>query len=212
MLKSPSSDPRIGTLFGNFRIVRKLGEGGMGIVYEAENPKIQSRAAVKILHAHLAEDEEFAQRFLNEARAVNVIRNRGLVEIFDFGKLPDGTLYYVMELLNGDSLHKRLAERKGPFPQLEVIGIGVQVARALAAAHKVGIVHRDLKPENIMIEADPVNAGQDWVKILDFGIAKIRASKAQQTDPDKTDVKTQVGSSMGTQRYMPPEQHGNAED
>ena len=212
MLKSPSSDPRIGTLFGNFRIVRKLGEGGMGIVYEAENPKIQSRAAVKILHAHLAEDEEFAQRFLNEARAVNVIRNRGLVEIFDFGKLPDGTLYYVMELLNGDSLHKRLAERKGPFPQLEVIGIGVQVARALAAAHKVGIVHRDLKPENIMIEADPVNAGQDWVKILDFGIAKIRASKAQQTDPDKTDVKTQVGSSMGTHRYMPPEQHGNAED
>ncbi len=141
-----TTDARIGSLLGNFRIVRKLGEGGMGVVYEAENLKINSRVAVKLLHAHFAEDEEYAQRFLNEARSVNVIRHRGLVEISDFGKLPDGTLYYVMELLTGDSLHKRIAAKKGPFTESEAVGIGVQIARALSAAHKVGIVHRDGKP------------------------------------------------------------------
>jgi len=212
MPASPPTDARIGSMFGNFRILRKLGEGGMGVVYEAENPKISSRAAVKLLHPRFAQDEEYAQRFLNEARAVNVIDHRGLVKIFDFGKLPDGTLYYVMEFLEGGSLHKRIAEHKGPFKQSEAVGIGVQAARALAAAHKVGIVHRDLKPENIMLEPDPVNQGQDWVKILDFGIAKFHASKAPTTDPDKTDMDTRVGSFMGTQLYMPPEQHGQAEN
>lgn len=205
-------DPRIGSMFGNFRIVRKLGEGGMGVVYEAENPKISSRAAIKLLHARFAHDEEFAQRFLNEARAVNVIRHRGLVEIFDFGKLPDGTLYYVMEFLTGESLSTRIAKRRGRFPLQEVIAIAVQVAQALSAAHEKNIVHRDLKPENIMIERDPVSSGQDWVKILDFGIAKFRGSKAPQSDTDDTDVNTRLGSSMGTQLYMPPEQHGQAED
>lgn len=184
----------------------------MGVVYEAENLKINSRVAVKLLHAHFAEDEEYAQRFLNEARSVNVIRHRGLVEISDFGKLPDGTLYYVMELLTGDSLHKRIAAKKGPFTESDAVGIGVQIARALSAAHQAGIVHRDLKPENVMLEADPVNQGQAWVKILDFGIAKFQGRKASQTDPDDTDINTRVGSFMGTQRYMPPEQHGRAED
>jgi len=211
-MPSPRPDPHIGTLFGNFRIVRKLGEGGMGVVYEVEHTKIGSRAAVKLLHARFAQDEEYAKRFLNEARAVNVIRHRGLVEISDFGKLPDGTLYYVMEILTGDSLRKRIDQKKGPFPTQEAVSIGVQVARALSAAHQAGIVHRDLKPDNIMMETDPVNAGQDWVKILDFGIAKFRGQRGSQTDPDKTDVNTQYGSFMGTQLYMPPEQHGRAED
>ena len=142
-MPSPRPDPHIGTLFGNFRIVRKLGEGGMGVVYEVEHTKIGSRAAVKLLHARFAQDEEYAKRFLNEARAVNVIRHRGLVEISDFGKLPDGTLYYVMEILTGDSLRKRIDQKKGPFPTQEVVSIGVQVARALGAAHQAGIVHRD---------------------------------------------------------------------
>ena len=211
MSESPPIDPRIGAMFGNFRIVRKLGAGGMGVVYEAENPKISSRAVVKLLHPWLAEDDAYARRFLNEARAVNVIRHHGLVEIFDFGKLPDGTLYYVMELLAGDSLSRRIAQHGRPFRDLEAVGLAVQIARALAAAHKAGIVHRDLKPENIMLEADPVNPGQDLVKILDFGIAKFRGSRADKTDPDKTDVHTRVGSVMGTRLYMPPEQHGDAE-
>lgn len=186
----------------------------MGVVYEAENPTIGSRAAVKLLHPHLAQDEEYAQRFLNEARAVNVIRHRGLVEIFDFGKLPDGTLYYVMEFLAGESLAKRIEKRNARLQDSEAVGLGAQIARALAAAHKSGIVHRDLKPDNIMLEADPVSQGHDWVKILDFGIAKFRSRKKaySQTDPDKTDVSTQVGAFMGTQLYMPPEQYGQAED
>src|SRR4249919_3153530 len=143
MPKPPSTDARIGTLFGNFRIVRKLGEGGMGVVYEAEHDKIGRRAAVKLLHPELAHDEQYAKRFLNEARAVNLIRHRGLVEIFDYGKLPDGTLFYVMEFLEGGSLYKRITERKAPFKELEVLGLGIQISRALAAAHKSGIVHRD---------------------------------------------------------------------
>ena len=124
-MPSPQTDPHIGSYFGNFRIVRKLGEGGMGVVYEAENPKISSRAAVKLLHARFAQDGEYAKRFLNEARSVNVIRHRGLVEISDFGQLPDGTLYYVMELLKGDSLRKRIDAKKGPFPVEEAIAIGL---------------------------------------------------------------------------------------
>ena len=212
MLNPPATDARIGTLFGSFRIVRKLGEGGMGVVYEAEHQKIARRAAVKILHHRFAEDEEYAQRFLNEARAVNVIRHRGLVEIFDYGKLPDGTLYYVMEFLEGASLYQRMTERNAPFNEVEVVGLGVQIARALTAAHKLGIIHRDLKPANIMLDADPVNQGQDWVKILDFGIAKFSGSKAARTDPDKTEVNTRIGSYMGTPLYMAPEQHGQAED
>lgn len=93
----------------------------------------------------------------------------------------------------------------------EVVGRGAQIARALAAAHAAGIVHRDLKPENIMLEADPVSQGQDWVNILDFGIAKFRGNKAPRPEPDKTDVATRIGSFMGTPLYMAPEQHGQAE-
>lgn len=190
----------------------KLGEGGMGVVYEAKHQQIGRRAAVKLLHPQFAQDEEYAQRFLNEARAVNLIRHRGLVEIFDYGKLPNGTLFYVMEFLEGGSLQKRILERKAPFQEVEVLQLGVQIARALAAAHESGIVHRDLKPENIMIEADPVNPGQDWVKILDFGISKVRGRQGSLTDSDKTNLATQVGTVMGTPLYMAPEQHWAAED
>lgn len=139
-----SDDSRIGALFGNYRIVRKLGEGGMGVVYEAEHHKIGRRAAVKLLHRHLAEDSEFALRFLNEARAVNIIRQPGLVEIFEFGQLPDGTLYFVMEYLEGETLRQRRVQHKAPLSQQNVIGLATQITQALTAAHDKGIVHRDL--------------------------------------------------------------------
>jgi serine/threonine-protein kinase len=204
-------DPRIGALFGNFRVVRKLGEGGMGVVYEAEHQKIGRRAAIKLLHHHLADSEQYAQRFLNEARAVNIIRHRGLVEIFEYGKLPDGTLYFVMEYLEGETLRRRMAKRGAPLALTEAVGIALQMARALAATHAKGITHRDLKPENVMLVQDPVNPGLDRVKILDFGIAKVRYTEVPSLSSEIADMKTRVGSFMGTPRYMAPEQHGQAE-
>jgi serine/threonine protein kinase/HEAT repeat protein len=204
---------RIGSLFGNFRVVRKIGEGGMGVVYEAEHTKIGRRAAVKLLHGRYAESDGFARRFLNEARAVNIVRHPGLVEIFEFGKLPDGTLFYIMEYLEGEAMDRRIEKRQGPFAEEEAINIALQVARALAAAHEKGIVHRDLKPGNIMFVPDPVNPGLDWVKLLDFGIAKVRAPQTGAvTDPEKTGEDTGQGVRLGTPLYMAPEQHGGAVD
>lgn len=206
-------DPWIGTLFGNYRAVRKLGEGGMGVVYEAEHQKIGHRAAVKILKRELALDEEYAQRFLNEARAVNIIRHPGLVEIFDYGKLPDGTLFYVMEFLQGASLASRMEDKPGGWPAETVVELGLQVAKAIGEAHVKGVVHRDLKPENFMLVKDPVRAGEERLKVLDFGIAKLTVNTPPEfgVSTDKTQMQTLVGSMMGTPRFMAPEQWGQAE-
>ena len=142
-----SDDPMVGALFGNFRVVRKLGEGGMGVVYEARHRNIGRRAAIKVLHPELAQSQEYATRFLNEARAVNIVQHPGLVEIFEYGQLPDGTLYFVMEFLQGESLQRRIDQRQGPFPAADVVEWGAQIARALTAAHEKGIVHRERSPE-----------------------------------------------------------------
>lgn len=203
-------DPNAGLIFGNFQTVRKIGEGGMGIVYEARHRRIGRRAAIKIMHKELAQNEEYAARFLNEARAVNIIQHRGLVEISEYGKLKDGTLFIVIEYLQGQSLWDRFTEKK-KFGEAEVTHLAVQIARALAAAHEKGIVHRDLKPENIMLVPDPVTPEQDWVKILDFGIAKVdpKVREAVGKTPKR---RTQAGSIMGTPDYMAPEQFGGAEE
>lgn len=205
------SDLRIGQLIGNFRVLRKVGQGGMGVVYEAEHQKIGRRAAIKLLHRSLTDNAEYAKRFLNEARAVNLIRHRCLVEIFEFGQLPDGTLFYIMEYLDGESLFQRITKRNAPFSDSEVLGLALQIARALDAAHQAGIVHRDLKPENIMLVPEPVTAGLDWVKVLDFGIAKVSAKKNGTLDPGRSAMDTHLGAVMGTPLYMAPEQHGQAE-
>lgn len=200
-----------GELFGNFRTIRKLGEGGMGVVYEAEHIKIGRRAVVKVLHPEFAENDEYAKRFLNEARAVNIIRHSGLVEIFEFGQRPDGTLYIVMEFLQGDSLRVRLERHNKSVPVQLCLGWIAQLARALSAAHQKGIVHRDLKPENIMVVSDPVRPGLDWVKILDFGIAKLPPKSIAGQMGATSGARTDVGTVMGTPLYMAPEQYGQAE-
>jgi HEAT repeat protein len=210
MTSPDAADPRIGTLFGNFRIVRKLGEGGMGTVFEARHDKIGRRAAVKILHPEYAESPEYAERFLNEARSVNIAAHPGLVEIFEYGQQPDGTLYIVMEFLDGQTLYSRMQSRR-TLPQAQVAAVALQIARALSTAHHKGIIHRDLKPENIMLIQDPVTPTQERVKVLDFGIAKVDAAQRRLSDPEGERRGTRHGAFIGTPLYMAPEQHGSAE-
>ena len=133
----------IGTTVGPYRVVRKLGEGGMGAVYEALHEAIERRVAIKVLHAQYARNTEFANRFFNEARAVNRVDHPGLVQISDYGQLPDSTAYIVMEYLKGETLGKRLQDLAGPMSVPDVLKLGLQIADSLSAAHAKGIVHRD---------------------------------------------------------------------
>jgi serine/threonine-protein kinase len=195
-----------GQLFGNYRIVRLLGEGGFGEVYLAENPLIERRAAVKVLHTALARDTELVRRFLNEARAASAIRHRNIIEVFDAGVTPEGAPYILMEFLEGVSLQKRLAD-KGRLALAQTLEIARQAGSALAAAHAAGIVHRDLKPENLFLVPDTSAPGGERVKILDFGIAKIKR-------PGGTGgtMRTQAGLIMGSPAYMSPEQCKDSAD
>ncbi len=184
---------------GNYRVIRQVGEGGMGIIFEAIHEQMGRRAAVKVLHPHLSWNEELARRFLNEARAVNIVRHPGIVDVFEFGKLPDGTAYIVMEYLEGESLDVRLHKSEGRTV-LDVLRLGRQIAAALSAAHERGIIHRDLKPENLMIIADPEQPGGERIKLLDFGIAKLSSAD------NPGHLRTRTGMVMGTPLYMAPEQ------
>ena len=135
-----------GSAIANYRIIGKLGEGGMGTVYLAEHPQISRRAAIKVLHREYSQDPLFADRFLNEARAVNLIAHPGLVEIFEYGALPDGTKYIVMEYLEGELLTALLDRGRQQQRRLGGFGLALarQVALALDAAHEKGIVHRGM--------------------------------------------------------------------
>ncbi len=181
-------------LDGRYQIDYVLGVGSMGIVYGARHAAVGKLVAVKALRAHLASDAEAIQRFNAEATAATSIGNQHIVETYDFGRLPDGTAYMVMEYLEGRSLAE-LIEGWSPLSIERITKIGVQIAEALNAAHLAGIVHRDLKPDNIFLcerEGD-----SDFVKILDFGIAKFGVSQARLT---------QAGAVFGTPAYMSPEQ------
>jgi len=195
-----------GRVFGNYRIVRLLGEGGFGEVYLAENPLLERRAAVKVLHTGLAQDPELVRRFLNEARAASAIRHPNIIEVFDAGITPEGAPYILMEFLEGVSLQKRLADQ-GRLGVDLVLDIARQAGSALGAAHAAGIVHRDLKPENLFLIPDPNLPGAVRVKILDFGIAKIKRSAASGGT-----MRTQAGLIMGSPAYMSPEQCKDSAD
>jgi eukaryotic-like serine/threonine-protein kinase len=187
----------INQTIGNYRVSRLLGEGGMGVVYLAQHPVIGRKVAIKLLHVALARDQDIVSRFFNEARAIHMIAHANIVEILDFGQTTDGQPYFIMEFLEGEALSEAVA--RGPMTPEEVEAIGVQMCRALWAAHAKGIVHRDLKPHNVQLVPRP--EGTPLVKILDFGVAKILAS------PDGAQsVKTRTGSLMGTPLYMSPEQ------
>jgi len=187
----------VGNTIGNYLITAKLGEGGMGIVYLAEHPVIGKKVAMKAIHPELSRNPEVISRFMTEAKSVNQIGHEHIVDISDFGTTPDGEFYFVMELLQGEAMSERL-KRDGSFPRAQALTIVAQVADALDASHRHGIVHRDLKPENIYLVTRGSN--KDFVKVLDFGLAKLT-----QTD-EKVTHKTRTGSVMGTPYYMAPEQ------
>jgi serine/threonine protein kinase len=195
-----------GQTFGNFQVVRLLGEGGFGEVYEAQNPFLQRRAAIKIMHTGMDEDPELVRRFLNEARAASAIRHPNIIDVFDAGVTGEGEPYILMEFLEGDSLQKVIFQQ-GPVPLGTVQEIAKQAGSALAAAHNAGIVHRDLKPENLFLIPDPSAAMGFRVKVLDFGIAKIKQGEGKGST-----LRTQAGLLMGSPSYMSPEQCRDSSD
>ncbi len=195
-----------GQSFGNFKIVRLLGEGGFGEVYEAENPLLQRRAAIKVLHTGMVQDPELVRRFLNEARSASAIRHPNIIDVFDAGVTPGGEPYILMEFLAGNSLQKILLER-GRMPLRTVQEITRQAGSALSAAHAAGIVHRDLKPENVFLIPDEGMPLGFRVKVLDFGIAKVK-----HRDDQASTLKTQAGLLMGSPAYMSPEQCRDSSD
>jgi serine/threonine-protein kinase len=186
-----------GDAVGEYVIVRRLGEGGFGTVYEASHPIIGKRAAVKVLHAQYSANESISSRFIAEARAVNQIRHKNIVDIFAFGDLSDGRHYYVMELLEGAPLDAYL-EKQGRLSIEQALPILHAIAKALGAAHDAGILHRDLKPENVFLEVD--TEGVVYPKILDFGMAKLLQSSSVPVH------RTRSNAPVGSPRYMSPEQ------
>jgi len=194
--KNAEPDPTIGTTIGSFRIVRRLGKGGMGTVYLGEQTVIGSKVAVKILHPHLASNHGLVQRFYAEARAVNLIGHENIVSIFDMNVVPPSRYYLIMEYLEGKPLTSLV---KGPVQASVAIPILMQVCDALQAAHSHGVVHRDLKPENIFLIKRGRN--EHFVKILDFGIAKL-----YQQEEGRQVSETAAGMLVGTPEYMSPEQ------
>ena len=198
---APGPDPLLGrTLLGKFKIIKLLGEGGMGAVYLGEQALgAHSRTvAIKTLHAHLSRDEKIKVRFQREVGTLATLEHPNTVQVFDFGTTEDGVLFIVMEFVKGRSIADIL-EKDGPIPAVRVEKILAQICGSLAEAHGKGIVHRDLKPDNIILTE---RAGQkDFVKVLDFGIAK-RGGEA-----DRNEAKlTQQGMVLGTPPYMSPEQ------
>ncbi len=191
----PKHDTYIGMVIdARYVLESLLGEGGMGVVYLGRHKSLDKRVAIKILKPELAEDRDMLERFFNEARAATSIGSQHIVDISDFGMLPEGSAYFVMELLDGRSLGAMMDELKMvPTPRL--VKIAKQIAQGLQAAHAAGIVHRDLKPDNVMLVAR--GAEPDFVKILDFGIAKVANAASKLT---------RTGSVFGTPHYMSPEQ------
>ncbi len=195
----PKTASLVGTVLSDrYRIHSKLGEGGMGSVYLAEHTTINKKLAIKVLSSEYSHKQDLVDRFLQEARAASMIEQQNVVEITDFGSTPGGSVYFVMEFLNGEDLSKTI-KTNGPLPWPRVKAIMLQICTALTAAHEVGIIHRDMKPENCYRIKRGNN--EDFIKVLDFGIAKVTTE-----DGEGARGLTRTGMIFGTPEYMSPEQ------
>jgi serine/threonine protein kinase len=194
-------DPFIGRdiLNGQFQILQKIGSGGMGAVYKALQSDMNRMVGVKILHPKLANRKDLVSRFRREARAMSQLTHPNTVKVFLYGELDDGSLYIIMEFLEGKNLNQTVRS-EGPFPIERALPILMQACGALDEAHKAGIIHRDLKPENIfLVQSDAL---RDYPKLLDFGLAKVGE---RQMRPGSI-MLTQEGMVFGTPEFMSPEQ------
>ncbi len=203
---SAVADPLVGAVLADrYEIVRRIGEGGMGAVYEARHTVIGKRVAVKVLLEKFVEKADLVARLLQEARLASSIGHENIVDVTDFGTTADGRAFVVMEFLEGEPLAD-LVIREAPLAVDVSLGIARQVAGALAAAHAKGIVHRDVKPENVYL----VRRGDaDFVKVVDFGVSKAVASRE---DGPEWQRLTRTGMVLGTPLYMSPEQARGGDD
>ncbi len=193
----PRGEPdRTGTKLARFKILSRLGQGGMGIVYLAEDTRLRRRVALKVLPAAVA-DEERRKRFLREARSASAVVHPNVATVFDADEADDA-VFIAMEYVEGRTLRRVIEDERLALP--EVLRIATEIARGLAKAHEAGITHRDLKPDNVMLDAD------GHVKILDFGLAKLRAAEADDPSDNESDFATREGRVLGTPSYMSPEQ------
>lgn len=190
----------VGTVLADrYEVLALIGRGGMGTVYRAEHVHMKKLVALKVLHQHMSQSPELVARFEREAVAAGRLQHPGIVTATDFGRLRDGSFYLVLELVDGKSLTDVL-EETGPMDEQRALGIACQMTSALSAAHAVGIVHRDLKPDNVMLVR--TSDDEDFVKVLDFGIAKMHAEDESTDQPSLT----RAGLVFGTPEYMSPEQ------
>ncbi len=186
-------------LSGQFRIVERIGSGGMGAVYKAQQPSMDRHVAVKILHSKFTNRKDLVSRFSREARAMSHLTHPNTAKVFLYGQLEDGSCYIVMEYLEGKNLGQ-MVRHEGPMDPARAIGILLQACAALQEAHEKGIVHRDLKPENIFLSN--LAGIKDYVKVLDFGLAKVTDREMR---PGSM-ILTQEGMVFGTPEFMSPEQ------
>jgi eukaryotic-like serine/threonine-protein kinase len=190
------------TTLSHYRITQKIGAGGMGEVYLAEDTRLRRKVAIKVLPESLARDEARLRRFEQEAFAASALNHPNILTVYEFG-VEGETHFLASEYVDGETLHARL--RHAPFIVNEALEVAVQVARALAAAHEAKIVHRDIKPENIMVRRD------GYIKVLDFGLAKLSEREPSSTStgsesPTRVMFRTEAGTVVGTIPYMSPEQ------
>src|SRR5438067_1947879 len=200
IIENGQADLLVGQTFGHYKILKRIGTGGMGEVYLATDVTAGRKAALKLLPMRFTGDAERLKRFQQEARTVVALNHPNIVTVYEIGE-DHSTHYIASELIEGETLRQRLA--RGRIELSEVVDVATQVASALAAAHEAGIVHRDIKPENIMLRPD------GYVKVLDFGSAKLAEQEAPATMPKDEAlllVETNLGSILGTVPYMSPEQ------